>query len=72
MTIGTKEDTTMIPLSIEQIEIYISKDRQSILASLFECPKGARHWDVFKISNLSDSLISTHDCEHFSVVRLVE
>jgi hypothetical protein len=80
MTTGTKKDKELIrdchshkiPLPPEQVEIYLSKDRQSIIASFFEYPKGCMHWDRFNLSYLSDNLISTRDCEHFGVFRLVE
>ena len=61
-----------MPLPIDQIEIYLSEDRKSMLVSCFEYPKGARHWDVFNWSEFSNQLITTCNSKHLGIVSIVE
>ena len=59
------------PLPIERCEVFVSKDRQSMLVSLFEYPQGCRWWDVYIKSNHPENLPSSGDLECFIGIPIV-
>jgi hypothetical protein len=74
LTENAKRDETLIfhdhtmPLALDQVEIYVAKDEQSVVASLYEYPKGCRHWDLFKLSKFPDNFPCEFNYKRFTNV----
>lgn len=65
MTIGIKEDRKLLPLKL--VECSLNSDRQYVIASFYEKPKGYRWWGKYTPLDFLDMLTSLYDLKHFGI-----